>query len=204
MKKKKIILLLFVICLVLFGSIYHYISFKNNNIKTKNNSTDNTIINKENKIDDSNVVNEEHNVSESVNNDIKENTENTQKDTPTTNKKEEESINNNSNKKDEKKQEVSNNDNKNTTSKSPTKSAWEELGMSEYDYYNKPVFTWATITHSVKDYSNPLEACQKDGEKSKEKALSENSGVGVMYSCHHLYSHSGNYLGEMLEVEYIN
>ena len=55
MKKKKIILLLFVICLALFGSIYLYVSFKNN-IKTKNNSTDNTIINKENKINVNNVT----------------------------------------------------------------------------------------------------------------------------------------------------
>lgn len=87
---------------------------------------------------------------------------------------------------------ASKNENNDTTPK-----VWEELGMSEYDYYNKPIWNWATITHSN------LDSCIADGEKAKQEELNKGSGKAVLYNCYHLYSHSGKYLGEMLEIEYL-
>lgn len=92
---------------------------------------------------------------------------------------------------------VETNDNKEETNNSTGDKVWEQLGMSEYDYYNKPIWTWATKTH------NTLDSCVADGEKAKQEELDKNSGKAVIYTCHHLYSHSGNYVGEMLEVEYL-
>lgn len=92
---------------------------------------------------------------------------------------------------------VETNDNKEETNNSTGDKVWEQLGMSEYDYYNKPIWTWATKTH------NTLDSCVADGEKAKQEELNKNSGKAVIYTCHHLYSHSGNYVGEMLEVEYL-
>lgn len=87
---------------------------------------------------------------------------------------------------------ASKNENNDTTPK-----VWEELGMSEYDYYNKPIWNWAIITHSN------LDSCIADGEKAKQEELNKGSGKAVLYNCYHLYSHSGKYLGEMLEIEYL-
>lgn len=94
-------------------------------------------------------------------------------------------------------QQVETNDKKEETNNSTGNKVWEQLGMSEYDYYNKPIWTWATKTH------NTLESCVADGEKAKQEELEKNSGRAVLYTCHHLYSHSGNYVGEMIEIEYL-
>lgn len=108
------------------------------------------------------------------------------------------SVKEESNKVEENNSKVETNDNnKEETNNSTETKVWEQLGMSEYDYYNKPIWTWATKTH------NTLDSCVDDGEKAKQEELDKNSGKAVIYTCHHLYSHSGNYVGEMLEVEYL-
>ena len=94
-------------------------------------------------------------------------------------------------------QQVETNDKKEEINNSTGNKVWEQLGMSEYEYYNKPIWTWATKTH------NTLESCVADGEKAKQEELEKNSGRAVLYTCHHLYSHSGNYVGEMIEIEYL-
>ena len=78
--------------------------------------------------------------------------------------------------------------------KEPTSNAWDELGISEYDYYNKPMWNWARIDFSIKDY--------KTYEKTREACVSKgeeyfNEGYG--YSCTSINSYSGDYLGEMLK-----
>lgn len=76
----------------------------------------------------------------------------------------------------------------------PTKTAWEELGISEYDYYNKPMWNWARIDFSINDYKTydkTREACINKGEEYYEQ--------GYGYSCTSINSYSGNYLGEMLK-----
>ena len=74
------------------------------------------------------------------------------------------------------------------------KTAWEELGISEYDYYHKPMWSWARIDFSIevyKTYEKTREACISRGEEYFEQ--------GLGYSCTSINSYSGDYLGEMLK-----
>ncbi len=74
------------------------------------------------------------------------------------------------------------------------KTAWEELGISEYDYYHKPMWSWARIDFSIevyKTYEKTREACISKGEEYFEQ--------GLGYSCTGINSYSGDYLGEMLK-----
>lgn len=93
--------------------------------------------------------------------------------------------------------ETENNDTKIETPKEePIKeelTAWDELGISEYDYYNKPMWSWARVDYSIKDYNNESstkEACVNAGNKLMEQ--------GIGFSCMSVNSYSGTYLGEML------
>ena len=74
------------------------------------------------------------------------------------------------------------------------KTAWEDLGISEYDYYHKPMWSWARIDFSIevyKTYEKTREACISKGEEYFEQ--------GLGYSCTGINSYSGDYLGEMLK-----
>ena len=73
--------------------------------------------------------------------------------------------------------------------------AWEELGITEYDYYNKPMWSWARIDFKVSDYASAEEtinACRSYGHK-----IMDEQGLG--FSCSSINSYSGDYLGEMLK-----
>lgn len=75
-----------------------------------------------------------------------------------------------------------------------TKNAWDELGISEYDYYHKPMWSWGRIDYSIeeyKTYEKTRQACITKGE--------EYFSEGIGYSCTSLNSYSGSYLGEMLK-----
>ncbi len=75
-----------------------------------------------------------------------------------------------------------------------SKTAWEELGMSEEDYYNKPMWSWARIDFSINEYkteNKTKEACESKGNEYFEQ--------GLGYSCTSIYSNAGTYLGEMLK-----
>lgn len=70
--------------------------------------------------------------------------------------------------------------------------AWEELGMSEDDYYNKPAWSWAKVDFAIEKYGsqeNCFNACIKYGEES-----------GMGFSCSTINSTSGRYLGEMIKL----
>jgi len=70
--------------------------------------------------------------------------------------------------------------------------AWEELGMSEDDYYNKPAWSWAKVDFAIEKYGsqeNCFNACIKYGEES-----------GMGFSCSTVNSTSGRYLGEMIKL----
>lgn len=219
MKKKIIVLLpiLILLFIIPLAILLAYQNYDNNNIiKNTPILTDNITIEKNEKpiIEDEIVIEEtleEPTAKEEINK------------TPTTsvgedskndnNLKKENSSNSNTNKQEtntnkttstkeepkntESNQQVETNDKKEETNNSTGNKVWEQLGMSEYDYYNKPIWTWATKTH------NTLESCVADGEKAKQEELEKNSGRAVLYTCHHLYSHSGNYVGEMIEIEYL-
>ena len=75
------------------------------------------------------------------------------------------------------------------------KTAWEELGISEYDYYNSPMWSWARVDYSIKDYGsfeNAHQACIDAGNSIEDI---------TSFSCTNINSYSGNYLGDMLRVK---
>lgn len=116
--------------------------------------------------------------------------------------------NNNSSSKSEQKVEV-----KNETPKSETKqeekqsssqipkvdtntkndiNAWDELGITENEYYNSPAWSWARVDFAIEKYGSQekcLNACIEYGEST-----------GMGYSCSTINSYSGRYLGEMLKI----
>lgn len=74
------------------------------------------------------------------------------------------------------------------------KTTWEELGISEYDYYHKPMWSWGRVDFSIetyKTYEKTREACITKGEEYFEQ--------GLGYSCTSINSYSGDYLGEMIK-----
>lgn len=84
----------------------------------------------------------------------------------------------------------------NSTEKEQT--AWEKLGVTEYEYYNTPDTKWKKVTHSN------IEECRKAG----------NQAIGIKYDvdglayqdyeqywCYDVISYSGKYLGAMLSLK---
>ena len=70
---------------------------------------------------------------------------------------------------------------------------WEQLGISEFDWYHKPVYSWMRVDYDVSNcnsISNCERLCMNDAE---ELAYIEN------VSCIQVHTYSGNYLGEMLK-----
>lgn len=103
---------------------------------------------------------------------------------------------NTENKVESKQQNSTNNDKIQTQPKQNT--PWEDLGISENDYYNKPMWgSWADITYKIENYSSRSEtelACQTESQRlfdEEEKAS----------SCTPMNSYSGRYLGEYLKIQ---
>lgn len=108
-------------------------------------------------------------------------------------------------KSEEKKEEKKSEENKNNNIKQNTtvveepksedkKTAWDELGISEYDYYHKPIWNWQRINFSIDEY--------KTEQKTKEACISKGNEYfeqGIGYSCSSVTSYAGTYLGEMLK-----
>ena len=70
--------------------------------------------------------------------------------------------------------------------------AWEELGMTEDEYYNKPAWSWARVDFPIEKYGSEeacFNACIKYGEESE-----------MGFSCSTINSASGRYLGEMIKL----
>ena len=110
---------------------------------------------------------------------------------PKETKKKENSINNNSNTEVKEEEKVQNNTKDETNE---IQKAWDELGITEDEYYNKPMWSWARIDYSIneyKTYEKTREACMKKGEELFQE--------GYGYSCTSINSYSGKYLGEMLK-----
>ena len=75
------------------------------------------------------------------------------------------------------------------------KKPWEELGISENDYYNKPMWNWMTIEFDVNTYGSQSaaeSACRDSGNKKAE-------AEGLGFSCTNVLSYSGKYLGEHIK-----
>lgn len=70
--------------------------------------------------------------------------------------------------------------------------AWDELGITEEEYYNSPAWSWAKVDFAIEKYGSQekcLNACIEYGEST-----------GMGYSCSTINSYSGRYLGEMLKL----
>lgn len=186
-KSHKIRLILGVLIGLSFVSVIFFSLYNRQNIK---------ISNKDKKTDVINETNNNQN-NETLIEDVKEKDSN-------------ESIesNNNSTSKSEQKVEV-----KNETPKSETKqeekqssseipkvdtntkndiNAWDELGITENEYYNSPAWSWARVDFAIEKYGSQekcLNACIEYGEST-----------GMGYSCSTINSYSGRYLGEMLKL----
>ena len=71
-----------------------------------------------------------------------------------------------------------------------------KLGISEYDYYHKPMWSWAKVDYKVEDYGSlekAHQACIDAGNKIEDS---------ISFSCTNINSYSGDYLGDMLKVKY--
>ena len=85
----------------------------------------------------------------------------------------------------------------NSTQEVEKENPWDDLGITEYEYYNKPMWSWARVDYSIKDYITQeltQKACIDAGNNMLENILS--------FSCTSINSYSGDYLGEMLRVKY--
>lgn len=114
-----------------------------------------------------------------------------EKESPQLPKKEQESTNKETSKKESQK------NNNSSTSSVVTKeeTAWEKLGISEYDYYNSPEISWKTIDFSVKEYGSfdkTKEACYNEGTSYTEIE-------SYRFRCYESYSYSGDFLGYHIE-----
>lgn len=93
---------------------------------------------------------------------------------------------------------ANNNSNQVTSNEQPKeRNIWDELGITEYDYYHKPMWSWARIDFSINDYQT--EENTKNACISKGNQLMDESETGLGYSCQSILSYSGDYLGEMME-----
>ena len=73
--------------------------------------------------------------------------------------------------------------------------AWESLGISEYDYYHKPMWNWARVDYKIEDYGSfdaTHQACIDAGNQLEDI---------ISFSCTNINSYSGAYLGDMLSVK---
>ena len=105
----------------------------------------------------------------------------------------------------ENKQEVNenNNDNKSVNKEETKKQKpWEALGVSEYHYYNEPMYSWERVDFPVSKYgseANCRKACTEYGDNYEPYLNGE-----VLYSCSIVTSLSGKYLGEFFSTEKLN
>lgn len=204
MKYIKYILLTFVLIVVTVLStsiFYHYSVSKNNKTDPISNNNMQDVIDKDSNKDNSNsITNEEQKNNDSI------------QEEQTSNIDEIPKVENNTSNNEKIKEEnkTTNPSNSGTTTTTPNyqppkveeqpsreQTAWEELGISEYDYYHKPLWSWARIDFSIDDYGteeNTKNACISKGNK-----LMEESQEGLGFSCQSILSYAGNYLGEMMK-----
>ena len=194
MKKKLIIIS--IVLIVVFSISFVVLKIQSN--KNNENVEDNT---KESLNIDSKEITQEVDQNETKDNNSNKEEKIEEQETPKEkqNTNEEKKTNSNSNKNtqssiQEKKEEATTTtqDNKQSVE---SKKVWEELGISEYDYYHKPMWSWARIDYSVDTYGTEEathQACIDAGNKLENI---------TSYTCYNINSYSGDYLGDMLEIK---
>ena len=194
MKKKLIIIS--IVLIVVFSISFVVLKIQSN--KNNENVEDNT---KESLNIDSKEITQEVDQNETKDNNSNKEEKIEEQETPKEkqNTNEEKKTNSNSNKNtqssiQEKKEEATTTtqDNKQSVE---SKKVWEELGISEYDYYHKPMWSWARIDYSVDTYGTEEathQACIDAGSKLENI---------TSFACYNINSYFGVYLGDMLEIK---
>lgn len=194
---KKIIIFLFICSFMTSGFLYYY------KLDTKEQIKDSTVI------ESTDLINKEEEDNEPITEDIEDVTndiENESNNVHNIDKNDMESNNtSNSNviKNKTVKQEQTNTQ---TNTQEPKKEVpkeqpkseteWEKLGISEYDYYHKPMWSWARVDYSIEDY--------KTFEQTHQACIDAGNNMEdiINFSCTNINSYSGAYLGDMLKVKY--
>lgn len=76
---------------------------------------------------------------------------------------------------------------------------WDNLGMTEYQYYNEPMYSYEKVDFSVVKYGSEqatIQACLEYGDNYAPYLNGE-----VAYHCSTVYTASGKYLGEWFHTE---
>lgn len=75
---------------------------------------------------------------------------------------------------------------------------WDELGITEYEYYHSPMVSWQKVTHT--DFNS----CYVAGEDATSFKVNEQTGEWYQdytdYWCYEVKSYSGDLLGVMLSL----
>ena len=75
---------------------------------------------------------------------------------------------------------------------------WDELGITEYEYYHSPMISWQKVTHT--DFNS----CYVAGEDATSFKVNEQTGERYQdytdYWCYEVKSYSGDLLGVMLSL----
>lgn len=186
-KSHKIRLILGVLIGLSFVSVIFFSLYNRQNIKISNKDKKTDVINETN-----NNQNNETLIEEVKEKDSNESIESNNNSTPKSEQKVEVK---NETPKSETKQEEKQSSNEIPKVDTNTKNdinAWDELGITENEYYNSPAWSWARVDFAIEKYGSQekcLNACIEYGEST-----------GMGYSCSTINSYSGRYLGEMLKL----
>ncbi len=75
---------------------------------------------------------------------------------------------------------------------------WDELGITEYEYYHSPMISWQKVTHT--DFNS----CYVAGEDATSFKVNEQTGEWYQdytdYWCYEVKSYSGDFIGVMLSL----
>lgn len=78
---------------------------------------------------------------------------------------------------------------------------WDDLGISEYDYYHKPAWKWQTVDFELNG-TNPINSCSSESDCRNKCIIYGNQYISEHpggYSCNTVNSYSGDYLGEYFD-----
>lgn len=199
---KKIVIIFIVILLSLSGMVGIYKFY--NSKKIDNKTTENIIKkNDEKKIEKdkaSETKDDNQEVKDSLKNEEEQNENNENNKTESkTESNETENINqvvqSNTKREEQSKQNVTKSETPKVEQPKVEKKPWEELGISENDYYNKPMWNWMSVEFDVNTYGSQSaaeSACRDSGNKKAE-------AEGLGFSCTNVLSYSGKYLGEHIK-----
>ena len=199
---KKIVIIFIVILLSLSGMVGIYKFY--NSKKIDNKTTENIIKkNDEKKIEKdkaSETKDDNQEVKDSLKNEEEQNENNENNKTeskPESNKTENNNqvVQSNTKREEQSKRNVTKSETSKVEQPKVEKKPWEELGISENDYYNKPMWNWMTVEFDVNTYGSQSaaeSACRDSGNKKAE-------AEGLGFSCTNVLSYSGKYLGEHIK-----